>query len=144
MTRTMLVLLGAIATAVPLYAHHSFSAVYFEGQSVTIEGELVRFELKNPHSWVYVMAKDEKGQLQQFEAEWANAGRLKQAGMTPETLRAGDVVVITGSPGRKPEQHQIHLKKIVRPADGWTWGGGGGPGGPGGRGGDDGRGAARR
>jgi hypothetical protein len=130
----VVVLLVAAGTGVPAYAHHSFAATYVEEKSVSIEGELVQFELRNPHSWVYVMAKDENGEMQKYGAEWANATRLKQGGMTEETLKPGDIVTITGAPGRKVDEHRIHLKKIVRPADGWTWGGGGGPGGRGGPG----------
>ena len=136
----LVLLAGAVFFGVPVYAHHSFAAVYFEDQTVSIEGELVQFELRNPHSWVHVMAKDENGEMQKYSAEWANAARLKQGGMSEDTLKPGDLVVITGSPGRKADERRIHLKRIVRPADGWTWGGGGG----GGRGGTAGRGAARR
>jgi len=133
--RTLLVLLvGAVSAGVPVSAHHSFAAAYFEDQTVSVEGELVQFELRNPHSWVYVMARDENGEMQKYGAEWANAARLKQGGMNEDTLKPGDLVVLTGSPGRKAEEHRLHLKKIVRPADGWTWGGGG-RGGPAGRGG---------
>ena len=130
----LVVLSGVAATGVPASAHHSFAASYLEDQSVSIEGELVQFELRSPHSWVYVMAPDENGEMHKYGAEWANATRLKQGGMTEETLKPGDQVVITGAPARKADQHRIHLKKIVRPADGWTWGGGGGPGGRGGPG----------
>lgn len=133
MKRTLLVVLfGVAAAGTPASAHHSFAASYFEDQSVSLEGELVQFELRSPHSWVYVMAPDENGEMRKFGAEWANAARLKQGGMTEDTLKAGDRVIITGAPGRRPEERRLHLKKIVRPSDGWTWGGGGGPGGRGG------------
>ena len=40
------------------YAHHSFAATYFEDQKVTVEGELVQFLYRNPHSFVHVEVKD--------------------------------------------------------------------------------------
>jgi len=120
----LVLFLTAAAAGVPASAHHSFGAVYFEDESVTIEGELVEFQLRNPHCWVYFMAKDGNGEMQKYGAEWANASRLKQAGMNEQTLRPGDIIVVTGSPGRKAEEHKMHLKRIVRPSDGWTWGGG--------------------
>ena len=43
------------------YAHHSFAATYYEDKLVTIEGELVQFDYRNPHSFVFVMVPDEKG-----------------------------------------------------------------------------------
>jgi hypothetical protein len=119
-------LVGVVALRVPVSAHHSFPAHYFEDQTVSIEGELVEFEYRSPHAWVRVMAPDEKGVLQQFSAEWANPSRLSQLGVTKETLKPGDRVVVTGSPGRNPAERRIHLKSIQRPADGWAWKGRGG------------------
>lgn len=115
-----------LVIGVPLYAHHSFAAHYFEEQSVSIQGELVEFEYKSPHAWVHVMAKDDKGQLQRFSAEWANPNRLQQFTITKDTLKAGDYVIVTGSPGRNASDGKIHLKSIERPADGWKWSGRGG------------------
>ena len=112
------------AIVVPAYAHHSFAADYFEDQTTSIEGELTQFDYKNPHAWVHVTAMDAGGQTHQFAAEWANTNRLKTQGIDKDTLKPGDHVIITGSPGRKAEDHKIHLKAIERPADGWSWGNG--------------------
>jgi hypothetical protein len=116
-------LIGIVAAGVPASAHHSFAAHYFEDRTVSIEGELVEFEYRSPHAWVHVLARDENGEVQKFSAEWANPNRLTQRGVTQETLKKGDRVVITGSPGRKSSERRIHLKSIVRPADGWKWSG---------------------
>jgi hypothetical protein len=122
MTRLLLTLGVAIVLAgSALTAHHSFAAHYFEDQSVAIEGRLVEFAYRSPHSWVYVMAKDQDGQLQRFGAEWASPDRLRRQGITSDTLKVGDHLVITGSPGRDPSEYKVHLKGISRPADGWTW-----------------------
>ena len=104
-------------------AHHSFAAYYFEEQAVTIEGVLVQFELKAPHAWIYVLAPDPGGRMQRYAAEWSNPTRLARDGIDQRTLRAGDRVTITGSPGRVADEYKLHLKEIVRPADGWRWGG---------------------
>ncbi|MBI2150187.1 MAG: hypothetical protein HYU27_06230 [Acidobacteria bacterium] len=122
-------LLLAFSLALPIagvsmHAHHSFAAHYFEEQSISIQGELVEFEYKSPHAWIHVMAKNGKGELERFSAEWANPNRLKQQGVSKDTLKPGDYVIITGSPGRNPSERLLHLKRIVRPADGWKSGGG--------------------
>jgi len=103
------------------YAHHSFAQYYFEDRSITVEGELVRFDYQNPHAWVYFDAKDDEGMTRQYSAEWANPNRLSRENISKDTLKAGDRVVVSGSPGRKPEEYKIHLKRIQRPADGWVW-----------------------
>jgi Family of unknown function (DUF6152) len=110
------------------FAHHSFSAVYFEEQSVTLQGAIEEFQYRNPHAWVKVRVVEPAGPVV-YAAEWAGAGRLERQGITAETLKPGDVVTITGAPGRTPSEYRVHLKRIERPADGWTWGnerGGGG------------------
>jgi len=85
--------------------------------------EIVEFDYRNPHSWVRVVGKSDTSAGQEFAAEWASPVRLKQWGVTETTLKPGDRVLITGSPGRDPGEHRIHLKSIQRPADGWRWAG---------------------
>src|SRR5688572_9697448 len=122
MRRTILVLLaGALASSLPAFAHHSFAAYYFEDQSVTITGIVEEFAYRSPHAWVHVTAADAGGQIRRYSAEWANPNRLSQQGITKETLKAGDEVVLVGSPGRPGSEYKLHLKGIERPADGWRW-----------------------
>lgn len=117
------VLLVALAVTVSsVSAHHSFARDYFEDQSTSIEGTVEEFQYKNPHAILKVLAPDERGAMVSYAAEWAGAGRLGRSGISPETLRQGDSVRITGSPGRVASERRIHLKQIVRPSDGWSWG----------------------
>jgi hypothetical protein len=102
-------------------AHHSFSATYLEGQSVTIEGDLVTFELRNPHSFVNVMVKDSSGQMVRYLVEWGSTTQL-QGKISRDTLKAGDHIVITGNPARNPDDHRLRLVTLRRPKDGWSWG----------------------
>ena len=105
-----------------LYAHHSFASTYEEAKKVTVEGKLVQFLWRNPHSFVHVMAPDEKGEMQRWAVEWGGAGQLGEQGVTRETLKPGDTVRITGNPGRNPEDHRLRMITLVRPSDGFTWG----------------------
>ncbi len=96
MRRLLLALIVAGAlVGIPVYAHHSFAAQYFEEQTLSIEGELVEFEYRSPHAWVHVMAKDENGQMQRFSAEWASPNRLSQQSVGKDTLKPGDRLVIS-------------------------------------------------
>lgn len=114
-------LIGFGVTSAAASAHHSFSAAYFENQSMSVEGDVVQFDYRNPHAWVHVTVTDERGEMQKFSAEWANPARLKQQGIDADTIQPGDHVVITGSPGRNPAERLLHLKGIRRPNDGWNW-----------------------
>jgi len=103
-------------------AHHSFAATYLEDQTVTIEGELVQFLFRNPHSFVHVMVKEKDGTMVRYAVEWGGAGQLGGQGVTRETLKPGDHVVISGSPGRNPADHRVRMVTLERPKDGFGWG----------------------
>jgi hypothetical protein len=105
------------------YAHHSFAATYFEDKTQKIEGNLVQFLYRNPHSFVHVEAPDDKGMMQRWAVEWGAGGQLGRQGVTRETLKPGDHVIIVGNPGRNPEDHRLRMVNITRPSDGWKWGG---------------------
>jgi len=89
----------------------------------TIEGELVQFIFRNPHSFVHIEGKDEKGEMVQYAIEWGGGGALGQQGVTRETLKPGDHLIVVGNPGRNPEDHRLRMIRLKRTTDGWTWGG---------------------
>ena len=105
MKRYLVVLAVAAMTFIgaQAYAHHSFAATYLEDQTVQIEGELVQFLFRNPHSFVHVMVKEKDGSMVRYAVEWGGAGQLGGQGVTRETLKAGDHVIIIGKPGPQPE-----------------------------------------
>ena len=123
----LLAVVSAVGLSGTAYAHHSFAASYFENQHVTLKGEMVSFDFKNPHAIVHLMVPDTFGNRIEYTAEWAGATRLQAQGVSNDTLKIGDYLVIAGAPARDPDQHRVHLKSIQRPADGWTWSGGYGP-----------------
>jgi hypothetical protein len=126
MKRTLLGLafaVGAFMTAAPAFAHHSFAATYFEDKKMTVEGNLVQFLFRNPHSFVQLEAPDDSGKMVRWAVEWAGGGQLGQQGVTRETLKPGDHVIIVGNPGRNPEDHRLRMVNITRPSDGFKWGG---------------------
>src|SRR3954452_5981116 len=119
----LLVAMAALTVGVSrASAHHSFAATYLEDQSVTIEGELVQFLFRNPHSFVHVMVKEKDGSMVRYAVEWGGAGQLGGQGVTRETLKPGDHVIISGAPGRNPADHRIRMVSLRRPKDGFGWG----------------------
>jgi Family of unknown function (DUF6152) len=121
--RFLVVLTIAIMSAgVAARAHHSFAATYHEDKTVTIQGKLVQFLFRNPHSFVHVEAPDENGEMVRWAVEWGGVGQLAGAGITRETLKFGDTVVITANPGRNPADHRLRMVTLKRPSDGFTWG----------------------
>jgi hypothetical protein len=91
---------------------------------VTIEGDVVEFQYRAPHAWLYLTVVDAEGRALRYGAEWAGPTRLERMGVARDTFQAGDRVSITGSPGRDAAARQIHLKKVKRLSRGeWSWDG---------------------
>ena len=122
MTRTFATLAIVLAAAgASLSAHHSFATYYNESQSITVQGQVHELQFRSPHVLLMFNVQTPQG-IAIYTAEWANPRRLGNA-MNKDTLRPGDVVIVTGAPGRTASENKVHLKSIRRPADGWYWGG---------------------
>jgi hypothetical protein len=77
---------------------------------------------RNPHSFVHVEVKDEKGQVVRWAVEWGGGGQLGRQGVTRETLKSGDQVTIVGNPGRNPDDHRLRMLRLRRTSDNYCWG----------------------
>lgn len=102
-------------------AHHAVDALYHENRTVRVEGELAQINFRNPHSIVQLIVREKTGQEVRYAVEWAAAGVLEEQGVTSMTLKAGDFVVITGSPSRNPRDHRIRMTTLRRPKDNFTY-----------------------
>lgn len=116
-----LVAAGACVFGVQLYAHHSFEATYIEDQAVTIEGELVQLLFRNPHSFVRLTVVEQDGSMVRYAVEWDGVAQLGAQGVTSETLKMGDHLVISGNPARNPSDHRVRMISLRRPRDGFGW-----------------------
>lgn len=124
MRRLLLAVVAAIlVVGVTGYAHHSYSATYDISRQVTLEGRLVQFIFKNPHSFVTLQAPDDKGTMQRWSVEWSGTGQLTNQGVTRDTLKTGDEVVVLGNPSRVRGEFKALMISLKRPSDGFFWGG---------------------
>jgi hypothetical protein len=110
-------LLGSTAAA-----HHSFSATYETTKSIKLDGAIVQFVYRNPHSFVHVDAPDASGASQRWAVEWGGTTQLAQSGVKRDSLKVGDKVVINGRPSRVPGEYRVLMVNLSRPSDGFTWG----------------------
>jgi len=112
---------------VTLYAHHSFAGSYIEDKSVTLEGKVVQFDIRNPHSFINIEVVGKDGKAARWGGEWGGVTQLSEGGVTKFTLKVGDKVIITGAPSRDAEEHKVLIQTVTRPAVGNTpefkWGG---------------------
>jgi hypothetical protein len=123
MRRLLLLVIGtALVTATAAYAHHSYAATYDVTREVKLEGKLVQFVLRNPHSFVHIESRDDKGATQRWAVEWAGTAQLGTQGVQRETLKVGDLITITGRPSRVPGEYRALMLSLKRPLDGFSWG----------------------
>ena len=118
----VLVLVAAFLFGTTAYAHHSFGGTYELKKEIKIEGKLVQFLFRNPHSFVHIEAPDANGKMQRWAVEWAGGGQLAGQGMNRTTLKVGDPVIITGNPSRTPGEPRLRMVTFRRTSDGLGWG----------------------
>jgi len=117
-----LIAFAAALTVSTVSAHHSFGATYETGKSIKIEGTIVQFVYRNPHSFLHVEAPDESGATQRWAIEWGGTSQLAQAGVKRDSLKVGDKVIVNGRPSRVPGEYRVLMVNLSRPADGFNWG----------------------
>lgn len=115
-------LLVAVAGCAVAQAHHSAAALYRVDETITIEGRLIAFFFRSPHSAAIVEAPDENGEMQRWTVAWNAARQLSRQGITRDFFKPGDRLVISGNPGRNPEDHIVVMRSLYRPSDGFEWG----------------------
>jgi hypothetical protein len=123
MRRILLFVIGAaVVMSTAAYAHHSYAATYDVTKEVKLEGKLVQFVLRNPHSFVHIEAPDDHGVTQRWAVEWAGTAQLGAQGVKRESLKVGDEITITARPSRVPGEYRALMLSLRRPLDGFAWG----------------------
>ena len=98
---TCFILFAALAMVCgPAIAHHG-SQGYDLNSRKTLRGTVSRFAWQNPHAQIYVDVKDDKGAVVTWAMELNNPGNLVGLGWTHSSVKAGDDVTVTFSPGKE-------------------------------------------
>jgi len=88
----------AALTALPpaALAHHAFAAEFDGTKPVEVKGVITKITLTNPHSWIYVDAKDASGKIVNWGFEFGAPFALAQKGLTRSTVAVGSEVTLKG------------------------------------------------
>jgi len=93
---SLLVSSALLMAAAPSLSHHSFSAEFDIGRPVTFTGTVTRVEWTNPHAWIFLKAENDEGEVQDWAVELLGINNLMRRGLTRDSIRAGDVLIIEG------------------------------------------------
>ena len=94
------------------FAHHGYVSWFDMSRSVTVKGAVTGFDWTNPHSYIYLDVKNEKGAVEEWRIELGAPGMLARAGWRRDTLKSGDEITAIGNPS-KDGKPLMHLSKIV-------------------------------
>ena len=76
-----LAFLGLLAAATG-WAHHSVQAQFDLDKPLNVTGVVTKVEWINPHSYLYLDAKDDSGKVTHWAFEMAGPGALRKAGLS--------------------------------------------------------------
>lgn len=107
------ILAGLFAGASPLLAHHS-AAEYDMEKTTSVSGTVTQFAWNNPHVYIYLDVKNEKGEIEKWSGELGAIPQLSRANWSRETVKPGDQITMNGNPA-KDGRLVLRLQKITLP-----------------------------
>jgi hypothetical protein len=99
----------------PMLAHHAFAAEFDEKKPVKfLDATVTKVMLINPHSWIYVDVKQPDGTVENWAVEAGSPNILLRRGITKDTLKAGDKIVVDGYQS-KDGSHRANGRDLTLP-----------------------------
>jgi hypothetical protein len=81
----------------PVLGHHSF-AMYDHTRTVTLKGEVTKFQWTNPHAYLDVDVKQKDGTIKHYSIEMTSINMMTRLGWRSNMIKAGDLVSVTVAP----------------------------------------------
>ena len=102
--RVSIIAAVAIATATPANAHHSFAMFDTSKEVELANATVIDWQWTSPHTWLYVIVPNGKGQSNKYTIEGGNPGLLRRQGFSKGSIKAGDKITVYMSPLKNGEK----------------------------------------
>ena len=89
------VIVSLFSISLSALAHHG-TANYDMTKLVTVKGTVTDFQFVNPHTLILFDAKNEKGEIEHWQAEATSPNHLVRAGWSKDIIKAGDQISVSG------------------------------------------------
>jgi len=93
---SLLLALGVLLAAKPVWAHHSFAAEFDIKKPVTLRGTVTQMEWINPHAWIHLDVVGPDGKVVNWMVEGGTPNILLRRGFTRKSLEIGTEIVVEG------------------------------------------------
>ncbi|HTR37384.1 MAG TPA: DUF6152 family protein [Bryobacteraceae bacterium] len=113
-TAFTLAAVGVLSFALPVFAHHAFSAEFDVNKPVTLRGKVVKIEMVNPHAWFHVAVTNPDGTVTEWMIEGGSPNALVRHGFTKYSIPIGTEVVFSGFEA-KDGSHRANGRDITFP-----------------------------
>src|SRR3989475_11434405 len=124
-TKLAVVITGVVLllAAVPVWAHHAFSAEFDISKPLTLKGTLTKWEMINPHSWFHMDVKQPDGTVVPWLVEGGSPNQLIRLGVTKNTLKAGTEFTIEGYQARDGTNKAVGRNFVLADGSRYLFGG---------------------
>ena len=95
------------------FAHHG-TAAYDTKNIVTVKATMTEFRFVNPHVQLFFDVKNDKGEIEKWQAELTAPNKLSRAGWDKHTLKSGDSITASGYVS-KNDPHTMWINKLIGP-----------------------------